>query len=126
MLHRMRPPPLKYAWNFYHDKHSETKPYDERITLILDKIEQQIFWGRDPRPWLITRDSLTAMNPPFLHEINARARRAYEARREAILQRPPRNPAVQMHSLRVIHEYYVGHVESLSWYERDLRARELG
>lgn len=46
MLHRMRPPPLKYAWNFYHDKYSETKSYDERITLILDNVVTlKPFWG---------------------------------------------------------------------------------
>lgn len=46
MLRRMRPPPLKYAWNFYHDKYSETKSYDERITLILsDVVTLKPFWG---------------------------------------------------------------------------------
>ncbi|KAL8785156.1 MAG: hypothetical protein Q9195_008748 [Heterodermia aff. obscurata] len=46
MLRRMRPPPLKYAWNFYHDKHSETKSYDERITLVVGNIlTLKPFWG---------------------------------------------------------------------------------
>ena len=46
MLRRIRPPPLKYAWNFYHDKYSDTKPYDERITLILgDIVSLKPFWG---------------------------------------------------------------------------------
>ena len=46
MLRRMRPPPLKYAWNFYHDKHSDTKSYDERITLVVgDIVTLKPFWG---------------------------------------------------------------------------------
>lgn len=34
MLRRMRPPPLKYAWNFYFDKHAEGSSYENRLTLM--------------------------------------------------------------------------------------------
>ena len=46
MLRRMRPPPLKYAWNFYHDKHHEDLSYDERLTSIKeDIVTLKPFWG---------------------------------------------------------------------------------
>ena len=46
MLRRMRPPPLKYAWAFYHDKHSETGSYEGRLSLIMENIVTlKPFWG---------------------------------------------------------------------------------
>ena len=46
MLRRIRPPPLRYAWKFYHDKHSETESYEKRITLLLDNVVTlKPFWG---------------------------------------------------------------------------------
>ncbi|MCJ1224307.1 hypothetical protein MMC12_000952 [Toensbergia leucococca] len=38
MLRRIRPPPLKYAWSFYHDKHSNSDNYEGRLTLMLENI----------------------------------------------------------------------------------------
>ena len=45
LLRKIRPPPFKYAWNFYHDKHATEgdKPttdgdYEGRLTLMLDNI----------------------------------------------------------------------------------------
>ena len=46
MLRRMRPPPLKYAWNFYFDKHSEGSSYDNRLTLMKEGIVTlKPFWS---------------------------------------------------------------------------------
>ena len=46
MLRRMRPPPLKYAWAFYHDKHNDSGSYEGRLTLIADNIVTlKPFWG---------------------------------------------------------------------------------
>ena len=46
MLRRMRPPPLKYAWTFYHDKHSETGSYEGRLSMIMENIVTlKPFWG---------------------------------------------------------------------------------
>lgn len=46
MLRRMRPPPFKYAWAFYHDKHSDTGSYDGRLSLLQENIlTVKTFWG---------------------------------------------------------------------------------
>lgn len=45
MLRRIRPPPFKYAWAFYHDKHSPSADYEGRLTLMLDNIITiKTFW----------------------------------------------------------------------------------
>lgn len=38
MLQRLRPPPFKYAWCLYHDKHSASADYEGRLTLLLENI----------------------------------------------------------------------------------------
>lgn len=46
MLRRMRPPPLKYAWAFYHDKHSDSGSYEGRLSLVMENIVTlKPFWG---------------------------------------------------------------------------------
>lgn len=45
MLRRIRPPPFKYAWAFYHDKHSPSADYEGRLTTMLDNIITiKTFW----------------------------------------------------------------------------------
>lgn len=45
MLRRIRPPPFKYAWTFYHDKHSASADYEGRLTTMLeDIITIKHFW----------------------------------------------------------------------------------
>lgn len=45
MLRRIRPPPFKYAWAFYHDKHSPSADYEGRLTMMLDNIITiKTFW----------------------------------------------------------------------------------
>ena len=38
LLRELRAPPFKYAWGFYHDKHSTTSNYEGRLTLMKDNI----------------------------------------------------------------------------------------
>ena len=38
LLRKIRPPPFKYAWNFYHDRHATDGDYEGRLTLMLDNI----------------------------------------------------------------------------------------
>ena len=38
MLRRIRPPPFKYAWTFYHDKHSTSANYEGRLTTMFENI----------------------------------------------------------------------------------------
>ena len=38
LLHKLRAPPFKYAWGFYHDKHSNSDNYEGRLTLMKDNI----------------------------------------------------------------------------------------
>lgn len=38
MLRKIRPPPFKYAWSFYHDKHSASANYEGRLTLMMENI----------------------------------------------------------------------------------------
>lgn len=39
MLRTIRPLPLKYAWTFYHDKHSSSAAdYESRLTVMMDEI----------------------------------------------------------------------------------------
>lgn len=38
MLRRIRPPPFKYAWAFYHDKHSASADYEGRLTVMMENI----------------------------------------------------------------------------------------
>ena len=38
MLRKIRPPPFKYAWSFYHDKHSTSANYEGRLTLMMENI----------------------------------------------------------------------------------------
>lgn len=38
MLRKIRPPPFKYAWSFYHDKHSASADYEGRLTLMMENI----------------------------------------------------------------------------------------
>ena len=45
MLQRMRPPPFTHAWDFYHDRHSTTESYENRLTLITGNIVNiKMFW----------------------------------------------------------------------------------
>lgn len=45
LLKGLRPPPFKYAWNFYHDKHNENSSYEGRLTLMFDNIiTAKPFW----------------------------------------------------------------------------------
>lgn len=46
MLRTIRPPPLKYAWTMYHDKHSDGTNYEGRLTLLLENIiNVKHFWA---------------------------------------------------------------------------------
>ena len=38
LLRELRAPPFKYAWGFYHDKHSDGDNYEGRLTLMKDNI----------------------------------------------------------------------------------------
>lgn len=38
LLRELRAPPFKYAWGFYHDKHSNSDNYEGRLTLMKDNI----------------------------------------------------------------------------------------
>lgn len=38
LLRELRAPPFKYAWGFYHDKHSDSDNYEGRLTLMKDNI----------------------------------------------------------------------------------------
>lgn len=38
LLGQLRAPPFKYAWAFYHDKHSNDENYEGRLTLMKDNI----------------------------------------------------------------------------------------
>jgi len=38
LLRELRAPPFKYAWGFYHDKHSDSSNYEGRLTLMKDNI----------------------------------------------------------------------------------------
>lgn len=62
MLRRIRPPPLKYAWAFYHDRHSDSTNYEGRLTLLLDNIiTLKPFWeafNRFPLNALKMKDSV--------------------------------------------------------------------
>jgi len=62
MLRKIRPPPFKYAWSFYHDKHSTTSDYDGRLTLLLENIiTVKPFWesfNRFPLENLEMKDSV--------------------------------------------------------------------
>ena len=45
MLRKIRPPTLKYAWTFYHDKHSPSADYEGRLTTMLENIVTiKTFW----------------------------------------------------------------------------------
>lgn len=45
LLRKLRAPPFKYAWNFYHDKHSNSGNYEGRLTLMKDEIiTAKPFW----------------------------------------------------------------------------------
>ena len=45
MLQRMRPPPFTHAWDFYHDAHSTSESYENRLTLITGNIVNiKMFW----------------------------------------------------------------------------------
>jgi len=45
LLRKLRAPPFKYAWNFYHDKHSNNGNYEGRLTLMKDEIvTAKPFW----------------------------------------------------------------------------------
>lgn len=45
ILRKLRPPPFKYAWHFYHDKHSDNDNYEGRLTLMKDDIvTAKPFW----------------------------------------------------------------------------------
>ncbi|MCJ1375724.1 hypothetical protein MMC20_006961 [Loxospora ochrophaea] len=62
MLKRMRPPPFKYAWTFYHDKHSDSTNYEGRLTILLENIiTLKPFWeafNNYPVEQLKMKDSL--------------------------------------------------------------------
>ncbi len=62
MLRKIRPPPFKYAWTFYHDKHSTTSDYEGRLTLLLENITTvKPFWesfNRFPLENLEMKDSV--------------------------------------------------------------------
>ena len=38
MLRKMRPPPFKYAWSFFHDKNTNGADYEKRLTELLNNI----------------------------------------------------------------------------------------
>lgn len=45
ILRKLRPPPFKYAWNFYHEKNSNSGNYEGRLTLMKDEIiTAKPFW----------------------------------------------------------------------------------
>lgn len=45
VLRKIRPPPFKYAWGFYHDKHSISDNYEGRLTLLQgDIFTVKPFW----------------------------------------------------------------------------------
>ncbi len=45
LLRKLRAPPFKYAWAFYHDKHSNSGNYEGRLTLMKDEIiTAKPFW----------------------------------------------------------------------------------
>ena len=45
MLRSIRPPPFKYAWTFYHDKHSTSTDYAGRLTTMQENIDSvKPFW----------------------------------------------------------------------------------
>lgn len=62
MLRRMRPPPLQYAWTFYHDKHTDAHTYEGRLTVLLENIiTLKPFWeayNRFPLDALKMKDSV--------------------------------------------------------------------
>ena len=62
MLRRMRPPPLQYAWTFYHDRHSSGTSYEGRLTVLLENIiTLKPFWeayNRFPLDALKMKDSV--------------------------------------------------------------------
>ena len=62
MLRKIRPPPFKYAWSFYHDKHSTGDDYEGRLTLMLENIVTvKPFWeffNRFPLDNLEMKDSV--------------------------------------------------------------------
>lgn len=62
MLRKIRPPPFKYAWSFYHDKHSTASDYEGRLTLLLENIiTVKPFWesfNRFPLENLEMKDSV--------------------------------------------------------------------
>ncbi|MCJ1447284.1 MAG: hypothetical protein MMC23_007795 [Stictis urceolatum] len=62
MLRRMRPPPFKYCWTFYHDRHSDTADYTGRLTVLLENIiSLKPFWeafNRFPLENLRMKDSV--------------------------------------------------------------------
>lgn len=62
MLRKIRPPPFKYAWSFYHDKHSTGDDYEGRLTLMLENIVTvKPFWeayNRFPIQNLEMKDSV--------------------------------------------------------------------
>jgi hypothetical protein len=62
MLRRMRPPPFKHAWTFYHDRHSDSGDYEGRLTVLLENIiSAKPFWesfNRFPLDLLRMKDSV--------------------------------------------------------------------
>ena len=62
MLRKIRPPPFKYAWSFYHDKHGTGDDYEGRLTLMLENIVTvKPFWeffNRFPLENLEMKDSV--------------------------------------------------------------------
>ncbi|MCJ1471356.1 hypothetical protein MMC07_010004 [Pseudocyphellaria aurata] len=59
MLRTIRPPPLKYAWTFYHEKHSAGGP--SRLTVLMDDIASvKTFWE------VHNQFSLSALQPKDL------------------------------------------------------------
>ena len=62
MLRKIRPPPFKYAWSFYHDKHSASSDYEGRLTVLLENIiTVKPFWesfNRFPLENLEMKDSV--------------------------------------------------------------------
>jgi Eukaryotic initiation factor 4E len=62
MLRKIRPPPLKYAWTMYHDKHSDGTNYDGRLTVLLENIiNVKHFWtalNHFPMQALAMKDSV--------------------------------------------------------------------
>lgn len=62
MLRILRPLPLKYAWTFYHDKHSTSADYESRLTVMMEEITSiKTFWevfNQFPIKALKLRDSV--------------------------------------------------------------------